>query len=252
MRIVKASYQIMSPDISHPYIVQDIYSHLEAVGRVCYKGKYQITDGGSEEFIKRLIANQHTAMLEHAGMTVVFTVDRGISHELVRHRIASFAQESTRYCNYSKDKFGNEITVVEPVFFKDISEDAKQTVREVMDGEPVGRSEMFEDGISDVIQQYANWYSSCRKAEKNYFRMLKNGATSEQARDILPTSLKTEIVVTANFREWRHIFDLRAAGITGKPHPQMREVMVPLLKECAEKMPVLFADIAEICEEIDR
>lgn len=249
MNIVKAGYEIIKPDIHDEQAVKDIYRTLERIGRVCYKSENQITDETSEKFIQRLIANRHEAMLEHGVMTVIFTVDRGVSHELVRHRMASFAQESTRYCNYSKDKFGNEITVIEPVFFQDISEQTKATVREVMDGEPIGRSEMFEEGITSNIQQYANWYSACRKAEKNYFRMLENGATPEQARDVLPTSLKTNIVITTNFREWRHIFDLRAAGITGKPHPQMKEIMVPLLMECASKMPALFGDIAEICEE---
>lgn len=539
MNIVKAGYEIVKPNIHDEMTVKDIYRTLERIGRVCYKSESQITDESGERFIRRLIANQHTAMLEHDVMTVIFTVDRGISHELVRHRIASFAQESTRYCvagdtklsfknphlhmtigslyknvqnssngswkrmhirqydenskllkpskiknvffigekpcieiktklgysikctydhelltpkgyikagelnvdddiyvngttelytnrdwlymqnitlnktfvkiaeefgfnantlkkwarklkipkkgtgyfhlgrtpwnkgiqderqvnalkqyhhcgrrndkilkydtkryfkykkenceicgcvtdlevhhidknhenndpenlmtlceschqlvhsqnlqtiyadriisitdvgpqevydiemdseshnyiangfvahncNYSKDKFGNEITVVEPCFFDDISEEVKQTVRKVMDGDPITKSELFEDDISANVQKYANWYNACGKAEKNYFRMLKNGATPEEARDVLPTSVKTEIVMTANFREWRHIFDLRAAGITGKPHPQMKEVMMPLLKECAEAMPALFGDIAELCEE---
>jgi len=249
MNIVKAGYEIVKPNIHDEMTVKDIYRTLERIGRVCYKSESQITDESSERFIRRLIANQHTAMLEHDVMTVIFTVDRGISHELVRHRLASFAQESSRFCNYSKDKFGNEITVIEPCFFDDISEEVKQTIRQVMDGDPITKSELFEDDISANVQKYANWYNACGKAEKNYFRMLKNGATPEEARDVLPTSVKTEIVVTANFREWRHIFDLRAAGITGKPHPQMKEVMVPLLKECAEAMPALFGDIAELCEE---
>lgn len=249
MKITKAGYEIVKPNIRDGQTVKDIFRTLERIGRVCYKSENQITDESSEKFVQRLITNQHTAMLEHDSMTVIFTVDRGISHELVRHRMASFAQESTRYCNYSKDKFGNEITVIEPIWFSGISEKAKAIVRDVMDGDPIGRSEMFEEEISDIVQQYANWYSACRTAEKNYFRMLKNGAKPEEARDILPTSLKTEIVVTTNFREWRHIFDLRAAGITGKPHPQMKEVMVPLLMECAENMPALFGDIAELCEK---
>jgi len=249
MKIIKAGYSIIDPDFTEQDCKGRIFRLLERAGRVCYKSENQITDETAEEFIRRLIRNHHDAMLEHAKMSVIFTVDRGISHELVRHRIASFSQESTRYCNYSKDKFGNEITVIEPVFFNGISEDIKSTVRKVMDGDPIGRSEMFENGITRIIQQYANWYSACRKAEKNYFRMLGNGATPQEARDVLPTSLKTDIVMTANFREWRHVFLLRAAGITGKPHPQMTEVMVPLLKECAEKLPALFDDISVLCKE---
>ena len=146
-------------------------------------------------------------------MTVIFTVDRGVSHELVRHRIASFAQESTRYCNYSKDKFGNELTFIKPCFWEEGSD------------------------------HYNEWLTAMQIAETTYLNMIKEGVPPEQARAVLPNSLKTEIVVTANMREWRNIFKLRAAGITGKPHPQMLEVMVPLLKLVKEKLPALFEDI---------
>ena len=126
MKIINAGYEIMFVDLNDPEVVKDFYRRIETVGRVCYKSEADITEESSEKFIKRLINMGHEAMLEHAGLTVKFIVDRGISHELVRHRMASFAQESTRYCNYSKNKFGNEITVIEPVWFKSMSNKEKE------------------------------------------------------------------------------------------------------------------------------
>lgn len=130
--------------------------------------------------------------LSHLYLTCLFTCDRGVSHELVRMRTASFAQESTRYCNYSKEKFGNEITVIDPHF--------------------TGSANMM-------------WFAACHKAEDKYFKMLDWGLTPQQARTVLPNSLKTEIVMSCNLAEWQHVFDLRYHGTTGAPHPQMLEVM---------------------------
>ena len=133
---------------------------------------------------------------KHKTHTILFVCDRGVSHELVRHRPCSFAQESTRYCNYSKDKFGNEITVIKPLFF--------------------GNGE---------YNKYGLWKTACENAEDYYFALLEKGATPQEARSVLPNSLKTEIVVTANEVEWQHIVNLRYHGTTGAPHPQMKEVM---------------------------
>lgn len=213
MKIINAGYKIYTPDLDDPEAAHQIYRKLEYIGRICYKSAEYITDESAEKFVRTLIRNGHEAMLEHAGMTVIFTVDRGVSHELVRHRLASFAQESTRYCNYSKDKFGNEITVIEPCFLE-------------------------KDSL-----QYADWVGSMKECEYRYFALLEEGATPQEARAVLPNSLKTEVVMTANFREWRHFLKLRAAGVTGKPHPQMLEVAVPLLNELREKLPALFDDI---------
>lgn len=158
-----------------------------------------------------LISRGHEAMIEHSSLSVKFIVDRGVSHELVRHRIASFAQESTRYCNYAKDKFGNEITVIKPLFFIDDSE------------------------------QYNEWKYAMYDAERHYFKLLELGATPQEARSTLPNSTKTEITITANYREWRNFFKLRTAKAA---HPQMREVTIPLLAELKERLPVIFDDIA--------
>ena len=215
MKIIKPSYEILTP-ISDGGIKE--LQHIEKIGRVCYKSEDRITDDGesAKKFVKMLISNGHEAMIEHSSLSVKFVVDRGVSHELVRHRIASFAQESTRYCNYSKDKFGNEITVILPCFFD------------------TGM------GILSNSLVYQEWKSACECAEERYFNLLKMGATPQQARTVLPNSLKTEITITANYREWRNFFKLRTAEAS---HPQMREVTIPLLKELKTFIPIIFDDI---------
>lgn len=137
----------------------------------------------------------------HAWQTVKFVCDRGVSHELVRHRIASFAQESTRYCNYSKDKFGNEITVIKPIFFDNYC----------------------KAGDDDI--QYNMWHEAMIRCEKLYFQLLKTGAKPQEARSVLPNSLKTEVIMTAKLDEWNHFFGLR---VDTPAHPQMRELTIPL------------------------
>lgn len=150
--------------------------------------------------------------LVHEDVSVRFVCDRGISHEIVRHRDASYCQESTRYCNYTKEKFGNEITVIQPCF--------------------------FEKGS----REYFIWERNMERCEKAYFDLLDCGCTPQQARDVLPNSLKTEIVMTANIREWRHFLKLRCSQAA---HPQMVEVACKVLTEFHLKIPVLFDDIWE-------
>lgn len=242
MKIVKANAIILNPNLDDPNAAKELYKKLEFAGRTCYKSEDKITDESAAAFVADCIRRGHEAMIEHASMTAKFVVDRGVSHELVRHRIASFAQESTRYCNYSKDKFGNEITVIEPVFFKDIPESVKDEIRNCMMDPSVGiKAISFEP--TDHIRQYYHWFKACEIAEREYFCMLSNGSTPQEARSVLPNSLKTEVIMTANMREWRHFFKLRAAGITGKPHPQMLEVAIPLLNQCKKTIPELFSDI---------
>lgn len=221
MKIIKAGYQIMSPNLDDPEERKSVYKRIEAAGRTCYKSEDRIKEDSAGKFVRAMVKNGHEAMLEHASMSVRFFIDRGISHEAVRHRIASYAQESSRFCNYSHDKFGNEISVIEPIFFKG----------------------------QDKLDLMNEWLCSMEDSERHYFNLLQLGATPEEARTVLPTSLKTELVVTADMREWRNIFKLRAAGEHGVPHPQMLEVMVPLLKECKEKLPALFYDIEVIDNE---
>ena len=208
MRVINAGYEIIS-ELNG----EEILKHIERCARVCYKSEDRITDGSAEKMVAALIRSGHEAMLEHYSFTVKFICDRGIANELVRHRIASFAQESSRYCCYAKDKFGKELTFINPCFWEPDSDN------------------------------YARWFHEMDEAEKTYLAMIESGATPEQARDILPMSIKTEIVMTANLREWRHFLKLRAEGVTGKPHPQMLEITIPLLKELKQKVPVVFDDI---------
>lgn len=206
MKIINASYEILTP-INGEQILKDI----EKIGRTCYKSENLITEDSSRIFVRNLIKRGHEAMLEHNNITVRFICDRGVSHELVRHRLASFAQESTRYCNYSKDKFGNELTFIKPCFWN-----------------------------NETNVNYLNWENVLKNVECAYFSMLKCGATPQEARSILPNSLKTEVVMSANIRELRHFFKLRCDKVA---HPQMRELAIPLCKELQEKIPVIFDDI---------
>ena len=210
MKIIRAGYEIMTP-ISRDIILK----HLERCGRVCYKSEDKITEESASRFVKSLIKNGHEAMIEHFSITVKFICDRGVSHEIVRHRIASYSQYPTRYCNYSKEGFGGEITVIAPLF------------------------------LQEGTKGWNIWKESCEAAEKAYFDLLDWGCSPEQARAVLPNSLKTEIIVTMNLREWRHFFKLRAIGTTGNPHPQMREIALPLLRDMKQILPEVFGDLEE-------
>lgn len=204
--------KIIKPDAVFitPVDGEVILRRLEECGRVCYKSEDKITEGSAARFVAGIIKRGHEAVLEHCSVTVKFICDRGVSHEIVRHRMASYCQESTRYCNYSKDGFGNEITVIEPCYLK-----------------PGSKS-------------YTLWKNLCSCAEQVYFSMLEDGCSPQEARAVLPNSLKTEVVMTANMREWRHFFKLRCAAAA---HPQMREVACLLLGRFQEKIPVIFDDI---------
>jgi thymidylate synthase (FAD) len=217
MQVIKAGYEILDTLNG-----EEILKKIEKIARVCYKSEDLIGEGTAEKMVRALIKRGHEAMLEHFSFSVKFIVDRGVSHEIVRHRVASFAQESTRYCNYGSK--GGEITVIEPCYFN-------------VDGVNLS--------VDNWSERYGAWVSACMEAEKSYLRILADGATPQEARAVLPTSLKTEVVMTANLREIRHFLALRAVGITGKPHPQMLEVAVPLLKELHEKIPVVFDDLWE-------
>lgn len=205
MKIIKPYHEIMTPIDG----VQ-ILKHIESCGRICYKSEHKITKDSYLTFAKNIVKRGHEAVIEHCSLSVKFVCDRGVSHEIVRHRMASYCQESTRYCNYSKDDFQGEITVIEPIFL-----------------------EQYTDG-------YSMWEEACQIAERAYFKMLDWGCSPQEARAVLPNSLKTEIVMTANLREWRHFLKLRTSKAA---HPQIREIAIPLLKELKERIPVIFDDI---------
>ncbi len=221
MKTIKACYEILTP-ISDGGIKE--LQHIERIGRVCYRSEDRISDDGesAKKFVSMLIKNGHEAMIEHSSLSIKFTVDRGVSHELVRHRIASFAQESTRYCNYSKGKFGGKCSFID--LRPGIELDNK-----------CGNMTAGEVGL--LMRE---WLSAMEDAEKHYFKLLELGATPQIARSVLPNSTKTEITISANYREWRNFFKLR---IPKSAHPQMREVTIPLLDELKGKLPVIFDDI---------
>lgn len=219
MKIVEPKYEILT-DISEGGIKE--LKQIERVARVCYKSEDKITPDGesAKKLVGFLVKQGHEAMLEHSQLSVLFTCDRGVANELTRHRIASFAQESTRYCNYSKEKFGGELSFIRPYYIDVTDTDEKRESAEYTPG--------------------STWLDSCESAEILYKDMIALGMRPEQARCVLPLCLKTEIVVTANYREWRNIFKLRTPVAA---HPQMRELMCPLLMELQKKIPVVFDDI---------
>lgn len=205
MKTIIPSFEILG-NVSPP----EILKNLEYYARTCYKSEGLISDDSAAPFLRRIIKNGHESVIEHEKVTVKIICDRGVSHEIVRHRIASYSQESTRYCNYTQDKFGNELTFIRPFFWA-------------------------EDSLEFKI-----WESQMQSIEDSYLELIRLGSTPEEARSILPNSLKTEIVVTMNFREWRHFFKLRTPK---RAHPQMREISIPLFNKFCELFPPLFDDI---------
>lgn len=177
---------------------------IEKFGRLSHQSEKKITKDSYKDFLQKLLNWGHESVLEHVSISVRFICDRGITHELVRHRLAAYTQESTRYCNYS----GN-IQFIQPLFYK------KGT------------------------KKYQIWYENCLQAAKNYTQLIQLGSSPEEARSVLPHSLKTEIVATYNLREWRHVFEMRCQKAS---HPQMREIMVPLLQKFQKKIPLIFDD----------
>lgn len=205
MKVIKPYFEILT-DISG----ENILKFIEKIGRTAYKSEDLITDESYKKFLNLLMTKQHESVIEHFSISVKFVCNRGFSHELVRHRIASYTQESTRYCNYSKGKFGGELTFIKPLFFE------------------------------ENTNEYTLWFNLMEQIEKTYLTMIENGVKPEQARSVLPNSLKTEIIATMNLRSWRNFFKLRC-DITA--HPEMRELSIPLLDEFKKQIPIIFDNI---------
>jgi thymidylate synthase (FAD) len=201
--------KIITPSTELLWVTDNAQQMMELAGRTCYKSEDKITEDSAEKFIRTLRKSGHHAMLEHASASFRIVTDRGITHEIVRHRLASYGQESTRYCNYSKDKFGKECTFIEP------------------------------PGLDE--RQRDNWKSACVQAERHYFEQLHLGSSPQIARSVLPNCLKTEIVMTCNFREWRHFVQLRGAATA---HPQIRPIALAIWKELMKHAPAMFEDLA--------
>jgi len=194
---------------------EEVLQRLEYAGRVCYKSEDKINAETATKFISGIIKRGHESVIEHESISVKIICDRGVTHEIVRHRLCAYSQESTRYCNYK-----GGVTFVIPPW---------------MSIEP---EEYLNNGVGEgLVSEEFGWFSSMYAAEQSYIHLLSRGWSPQQARSVLPNSLKTEIVMTANIREWRHILKLRTSKAA---HPQMREVMIPILREFQAKIPVLF------------
>ena len=232
VRLIKPYYEIES-EINGELILK----HLERAARTCYKSEHKIGDfDKTKKFVGGLIKRGHESTIEHYSLSVRFIVDRGVTHELVRHRLVAYSQESTRFCNYSGDDFGGHVTYIIPPWM-----DLEEGVYRV---DPEKNKYYVDDVELCPTPDGRYWISSLAESEMAYFRLVENyNWVPQQARSILPNALKTEIVASANLREWRHIFKMRAQGVAGKPHPQMSEVMIPLLKDIQEKIPIVFDDI---------
>ena len=200
--------KIIEPSVQLLWVTTNPEKQIESAGRTCYKSEDRITEDSAGKFVTMLRKSGHHAMLEHAVASFRIVTDRGISHEIVRHRIASYAQESTRYCNYSKDKFGSECSFIQPPNL--------------------------------TYTQTMLWRSACSVAEKTYFALLQNGCRPEIARSVLPTCLKTEIVMTANLREWRYFIKLRGSKAA---HPQIRPIAYSIWRILMTIAPNVFGDL---------
>jgi len=200
MKIIQQSHEILRAD-------ESALKFIEIAARNCYKSEDKITHESSKKIVSQLIKSNHMAMIEFSDMVVKFITDRSVTHELVRHRLCSFSQTSQRYVNYSKPKFNHEIEFIKPIFFDDWSKEQQQI-----------------------------WINLMREAEYSYMKLTSLGIKAEEARGVLPNSTKTEIIVKANLREWRHIFQLRC---NKKAHPQIRSLMKNLLKDMQEEIPVI-------------
>jgi len=206
MKIINSSYEILTKLIG-----KEILKNIEIAGRTCYKSEDKITEESAKTFVKKIINSKHDSVLEHQGFSVRFINDRGVSHEQVRHRLSSFSQESTRYINYTKESKGGECSYIS-----------------------------ISNHLKNPEKSFDVWIKTMQFCEDAYKTMIDFGESPQIARSVLPNSLKTEIVITANLRQWRTIFKQR---VSKEAHPQIREVMCPLLDELKILIPIIFDDI---------
>ncbi len=188
---------------------KQIMKRIERACRTCYRSEGKITEDSYKKLIKNCITSGHESVLEHEKVTVRIYSDIGSYKDLTRHRFASFSVESTRYCSYDKDKYGNEIAIMNPVYIED---------KEV----------------------YEVWKKTMEGMEKGYMEMKRLGASTDMCREVLPHSTAGEYTMTANIREWKHILKLRT---NKRVHPSIRQVLIPLLKYFKEQMPEIFDDV---------
>jgi thymidylate synthase (FAD) len=218
MKLIKPSFEILG-NIDGNQILKSI----EVAGRTCYKSEDKITDDSAIKFVAGIMKRGHESVIEHEKVSVRVVCDRGVSHEIVRHRLASYSQESTRYCDYA----GGHITYIIPCWTK------------ILEGIYTENLDMH----MNYMYSDAWWFNTMMSIESQYKLLRDDGWKPEEARSILPNALKTEIVMTMNLREWRHFFKLRTAKAA---HPQMREIAIPMLAEFKKLIPIVFDDIEVI------
>lgn len=237
MRLCRFSYSVLTSQDE----IDSMERFIERCGRVCYKSEDRCKEGSEANFIKHIIDNGHESVLEHKTVSVLLTTNRGVTHEIVRHRIGSYSQESTRYCNYSKDKFGNELSFIIPSHFIGTLlagyYEFKDGIWHCKTNKTDTQYSMDYDKLPESAEMLLSVYSDI---ECTYFKMLESGLTAQEARGVLPNDLKTDIVVTYNLREWRHFFKLRCNKAA---HPDMVRTSYYLLQWFKENLPNVFADI---------
>lgn len=223
--------RLIRPSINFLWMTEKPLLQIERAGRTCYKSEKGISKGSAKLFVQKLLDRGHGAMIEHASASYRVICDRGVTHEIVRHRLFSYAQESTRYCNYK-----DSVTFVKPLWLYEQLSDL--TVVESVPSLDY-YLETFPGGNAEML----HWLHAMAVAEIKYQIAIDNlNWTPQQARSVLPNSLKTEIVITGNLREWRHFFKLRTAKTA---HPQMQEIANMLLKDIKQRIPVIYDDIGE-------
>ena len=212
MKIMKPGIEIIDAPS-----YEAVLKKIEQIGRVCYKSEDKISDGSAEGFVRGIIKRGHESVIEHQSISVKVICDRGVTHEIVRHRIASYSQESTRYCNYSGEKFDGHISVID-----------------------IASGFGWDLNDPDDVAKYSIWLHAMMDADRHYQEMIEAGAKPEEARSVLPNSTKTEIVMTMDLREWRHFIRLRGSKAA---HPQIREVTAQIREEFCKRYPVFFEDL---------
>ena len=210
MKIVEQSVEILP--VGGILDGVSVIEHLERIGRTCYKSADKITEGSAEKFVRGIIKSGHESVIEHVSTSAKFITSRDVTHQIVRHRLAAQSQESQRYCNYSLEKFGEEVVFVKPVY------------------------------LNAGTHPYYIWVRSCDQAQSAYFDLIQSGCSAEEARAVLPNCCKTELVMTADLREWRHFFKVRCDKHAQQP---IRELALVLLDKMNTAIPVVFEDLYE-------
>lgn len=228
MKLIRESVKLMSllGELNEDSQAQ-FGKYIEVCGRQCYQSSHKISDSSYSQFITNMIKSGHLSMAEHVSITAIIVTNRGVTHQLVRHRLGSYSQESTRYCNYLSDRFGNELTFIIPAWITDDKISSIKTSK-----------------VSDILSDPdCQWYQSMRDAEYDYIKLINLGYTPEKAREVLPNSLATTIAVTYNLRVWRHVLSQR---LDKKCHPQMRNLMGLIGSQLIKYLPLFFSDLEEL------